>query len=78
MGKMPLEWHKNCLHNMESSLVDQRKRLESYKRDVERTEQQIEFLKVQIIEAQRLGEDAFDPEKFQSKLRKNYIKSPVT
>ena len=78
MSVMPIKWHEQCLHNMESYSMDQQKRLESFKRDIERTEAHINFLKLQLTEAKRQGKDGFDAEKFLVKLRANSQKTSET
>ena len=62
--KRSLEWHKECLENRKAHLLQKE---EDYVRrgfEMKRLRASIEFLENQIKEAERLGKDGFDPDRF--------------
>lgn len=61
--KHPISWHKECLENMRSALVDRRAYADQVAADVRRLECDVEFAARQIAEAEKRGWEAFDPER---------------
>ena len=63
MAKFPVEWHRQCLTNAESSLAEDEKKLARYAADVDRARARVKFMRRQIAEADARGLDGFDPER---------------
>ena len=59
-----IEWHKNCLRNM---IVNYQKKQDYLDQEIahnNRLLEKIEFLKYQILEAEKEGKEKFDPDRF--------------
>ena len=67
--KYPIEWHEQCLVNVEIFLEVERKRLLQAAANVERLMKDVEFRKIQIAEARRKKKEGFDADKFLAERR---------
>lgn len=67
MGKHSIDWHKECLRNMTSTAESYRRDAEAAKARFERVERDCLILQNQIAEAERVGMDGFDEERFGKK-----------
>jgi len=67
--KMSIDWHEECLKNMNTTLNTEKVSLERLLKDIDRLENRINFYSCQIEEAKRKKKDGFDSDKF-LKIRK--------
>ena len=67
--KRPIAWHKECLKNLQSSLLRELDSVRSANESCDRTRQEIIALDAKIIEAEMRGLDGFDIDKFGKKRR---------
>lgn len=63
MGKFSLEWHRNCLKNMEAHLAREEQVLIRANAAIVRTRERVDFTRNQIAEAERRGLDGFDADR---------------
>lgn len=63
MSKMPIEWHKDCLVNMELNLSRERTDVEERTNRLVDREAEFRFYMEQIEEAERRGLAAFDADR---------------
>lgn len=66
---MPIDWYKRNLKNRKLSLSQLTCRLESLQDEINRLKGSIEFLTMQINEAEKRGKKAFDADRFLIKLK---------
>ncbi len=64
-----VSWHKKCLKNMKSSLIRRVNELEDVKRKAKILKEEIDFYEYQIEEAEKMGKEKFDEERFRVKRR---------
>lgn len=67
---MPIEWHESTLVTYEENLRRFEAEVESKVKELERWKKELDFRKLQISEAKRLGKAAFDPDRFLVKRKK--------
>lgn len=67
MKKMGIDWHKNCLKNVESSLGRMENELQRAKDSYQKLLDDYKFYKYQIAMAESQGKDGFDRDKFKVK-----------
>jgi hypothetical protein len=60
----PLDWHKQCLFNMNENLVYEQRELVRIWDRVQKLKDAIDFLQRQINEAERRGKTEFDRDRF--------------
>lgn len=64
MTKKPLDWHKECLKNQLESLSGKERALAHLQDEVTDLDNNIQFYKEQIAEAEQRGLDDFDRDRF--------------
>lgn len=65
----PIEWHENCLRNVEVHLADKEKQLVSLQSDIKRLENTIADMKRRIRIAKSRKVAAFSPDVDPNKIR---------
>lgn len=60
----PLEWHRKCIENSESSLARDEEMLKLKTDEIAGHRARVEVMKTQYAEALRRGVTEYDPEKF--------------
>lgn len=65
--KQPLDWHRECLSNNLKHLTSEQATLHRVREAVKRDQQDCNFYRDQLIEAERRGLDGFDRERFMKK-----------
>lgn len=63
MSKFPLEWHKQCLKNLRSGLVDAERRVTLAVEHADRLRADVAFREAQIAAAEARGLTEYDPER---------------
>ena len=62
--KKPIKWHKDCLISQRKHLARNREEIKRMQADCDRLEKDIMLRDSQIIRAEAMGKDGFDPDKF--------------
>ncbi len=68
-NSMPIQWHKDCLKNIASTVVRLQIERNNLDERIRRYEKEMEFLAEQIASAEAEGKETFDCERY--KVKKN-------
>ena len=68
--KMPVSWHRECLANSESWLVQIGREIQTLQKALEKAREEQAIYRAQIKRAEAEGRDGFDREKFDVKRAK--------